>query len=105
MPGRGAAAGAAVLFWNFVFSIVATDSGRQFIYTLRHVAAFDQHRIAGEERAPDDRLQLRQIFLDYNGSLWGTDAFKAKEKELLDALASKQTGVEEKGAALLANIK
>ena len=74
-----------------------------FYILLKILAAKFSFTVKDEARSYFN--QLRQIFLDYNGSLWGTDAFKAKEKELLDALASKQTGVEEKGAALLANIK
>lgn len=49
--------------------------------------------------------QLRQLFLDYNGSIWGSDAFKQKEEELLSTLASKQTGTDESAADLLAKIK
>ncbi|MCQ2603656.1 MAG: V-type ATP synthase subunit A [Spirochaetia bacterium] len=49
--------------------------------------------------------QLRQCFLDYNGTIWGSDEFKKKEAELLEMLASKQTGSDENAAALLAKIK
>jgi V/A-type H+-transporting ATPase subunit A len=48
--------------------------------------------------------QLRQLFLDYNGSGWNTDTFKSKERELLAMLSSKQTGVEEKAAGILETI-
>ena len=46
---------------------------------------------------------MRQLFLDYNGTLWASDEFKAKEKELLEHISSKQIGVEENAAELLAN--
>ncbi len=46
---------------------------------------------------------MRQLFLDYNGTLWGSEDFKAKEKELLEHISSKQIGVEENAAELLAN--
>ncbi len=46
---------------------------------------------------------MRQLFLDYNGALWGSAEFKAKEQELLDHIASKQIGVEENAAELLVN--
>lgn len=74
-----------------------------FYILLKILAAKFNFTVKDEARSYFN--QLRQIFLDYNGSLWGTDAFKAKEKELLDALASKQTGVDENAAALLAKIK
>ena len=74
-----------------------------FYILLKILAAKFSFTVKDEARSYFN--QLRQIFLDYNGSLWGTDAFKAKEKELLDALASKQTGVDENAAALLAKIK
>ena len=45
--------------------------------------------------------QLRQLFLDYNGSSWDTDEFTAKEKELLDLLSSKQKDVDETAAQML----
>ena len=46
---------------------------------------------------------MRQLFLDYNGTLWASDEFKAKENELLEHISSKQNGVEDNAAALLAN--
>ncbi len=46
---------------------------------------------------------LRQLFLDYNGTQWASSEFEAKEKELLEHISSKQTGVEENAAGLLAN--
>jgi V/A-type H+-transporting ATPase subunit A len=46
---------------------------------------------------------MRQLFLDYNGTLWGSAEFKAKEKELLEHISSKQIGIEDNAAALLAN--
>ncbi len=49
--------------------------------------------------------QLRQLFLDYNGTGWQTDEFKAKEKELLELISSKQKGIEENAAAMLENTK
>ena len=49
--------------------------------------------------------QLRQLFLDYNGTGWQKDDFKAKEKELLDLLSSKQKGIEENAASILGNTK
>ena len=45
--------------------------------------------------------QLRQLFLDYNGSGWDTDEFTAKEKELLDLLSSKQKDIDETAAQML----
>ncbi|MCL2481631.1 MAG: V-type ATP synthase subunit A, partial [Spirochaetaceae bacterium] len=45
--------------------------------------------------------QLRQLFLDYNGTGWQTDEFKAKEKELRGMLSSKQKSIEETVAAML----
>jgi V/A-type H+-transporting ATPase subunit A len=87
-----------------VDAAVPVDRQRHVFFILLKILAakFD---FTEKDKARSYFNQLRQIFLDYNGSLWGTDAFKTKEKELLDALASKQTGVDEKGAALLANIK
>ncbi|MCL2293992.1 MAG: V-type ATP synthase subunit A [Spirochaetes bacterium] len=49
--------------------------------------------------------QLRQLFLDYNGTGWETPEFKAKEKELVDMLSAKQIGLEENAAALLGTSK
>ena len=49
--------------------------------------------------------QLRQLFLDYNGSGWQTDEFKTKEKGLFEMLSSKQKGIEETAAAMLENTK
>jgi V/A-type H+-transporting ATPase subunit A len=49
--------------------------------------------------------QLRQLFLDYNGTGWEKDDFKAKEKELLEMLSSKQIDIEENAAALLGTTK
>ena len=46
---------------------------------------------------------MRQLFLDYNGTLWGSAEFSAKEKELLEHISSKQLGIEENAAELLAN--
>ena len=46
---------------------------------------------------------MRQIFLDYNGTLWGSSEFEAKEKELLEHISSKQIGIEENAAELLVN--
>jgi len=45
---------------------------------------------------------MRQLFLDYNGTLWGSAEFGVKEKELLEHISSKQSGVEENAAELLA---
>ncbi|MCL2706102.1 MAG: V-type ATP synthase subunit A [Spirochaetaceae bacterium] len=45
--------------------------------------------------------QLRQLFLDYNGTGWQTDEFKAKEKELRGMISSKQKSIEETVAAML----
>lgn len=45
--------------------------------------------------------QMRQLFLDYNGTGWDTDEFRAKEKELLELLDSKQKGIEETAAAMM----
>lgn len=49
--------------------------------------------------------QIRQLFLDYNGAPWESPEFNAKEKELLEMLASKQTGVDEVAAVMLETIK
>ena len=46
---------------------------------------------------------MRQIFLDYNGSLWASSEFEAKEKELLEHISSKQIGIDENAAELLVN--
>ena len=45
--------------------------------------------------------QLRQLFLDFNGTGWQTDEFKVKEKELRAMLSSKQKSIEETVAAML----
>lgn len=45
--------------------------------------------------------QMRQLFLDYNGTGWDTDEFRAKEKELLELLDSKQKGIDETAAAMM----
>ncbi|MCL2792902.1 MAG: V-type ATP synthase subunit A [Spirochaetaceae bacterium] len=49
--------------------------------------------------------QLRQLFLDFNGTSWQSEGFKAKEKELLQLISSKQKSVEETVSAMLENTK
>jgi V/A-type H+-transporting ATPase subunit A len=49
--------------------------------------------------------QIRQLFLDFNGTGWETSEFGAKERELLQLLSSKQKGIEEAVAAMLENTK
>lgn len=49
--------------------------------------------------------QIRQLFLDYNGAPWESPEFNVKEKELLEMLASKQTGVDEVAAVMLETIR
>ena len=61
-------------------------------------AVFD---FQGKDEARQYFNQMRQFFLDYNGCGWNTDEFAAKEKELLDLLASRQKDVEESAAAML----
>ncbi len=45
--------------------------------------------------------QMRQKFLDYNGSEWGSAGFKKIEKEIREMLLSRKTGMEKKAEALL----
>jgi len=47
--------------------------------------------------------QLRQLFLDFNGTGWQTNEFNAKEKELREMLSSKQKSVDATVAAMLKN--
>jgi V/A-type H+-transporting ATPase subunit A len=54
----------------------------------------------GEARTWFNRL--RQKFLDYNGSQWGSDEFKSFEKEIRDALAERSQGLDKAVEKLLA---
>jgi V/A-type H+/Na+-transporting ATPase subunit A len=46
--------------------------------------------------------QLRQKFLDYNGSEWGSESFKENEAGIMELLEAKQTGFESRAGEILA---
>ncbi|MFP4383815.1 MAG: V-type ATP synthase subunit A, partial [Spirochaetia bacterium] len=45
--------------------------------------------------------QLRQKFLDYNGSEWGSESYKENEKGILELLESKKTGIDRRAKEIL----
>jgi V/A-type H+-transporting ATPase subunit A len=49
--------------------------------------------------------QLRQKYLDYNGSEWISDDFNRIEKELFEMVRSKRTGIDPRGVAILEDLK
>ncbi len=49
--------------------------------------------------------QLRQKFLDYNGSEWRSDDFNRLEKEIMSMLQSKTVGSDPRAAAILEEVK
>jgi V/A-type H+-transporting ATPase subunit A len=45
--------------------------------------------------------QLRQKFLDYNGSEWGSESYKENENGILELLNSKKTGIDRRAKEIL----
>lgn len=58
-----------------------------------------------KEEARSWFYQLRQKFLDYNGSEWQSDDFNRLEKEIRDMFRSKTIGSDPKAAAILEDVK
>lgn len=49
--------------------------------------------------------QLRQRFLDMNGIEWGSEAFKASDKEVITFIEDKVTGLDKKAAAIIESLE
>ena len=61
--------------------------------------------LSDKEEARRWFYQLRQKFLDYNGSEWRSDDFKRLETEIRDMLQSKTVGIDQRAAAILEEVK
>jgi len=61
--------------------------------------------LSDKEEARRWFYQLRQKFLDYNGSEWRSDDFKKYEKEIAEMLQAKSLGTDKRAASILEDLK
>lgn len=59
----------------------------------------------GKDEARDWFAQLRQKFLDLNGTEWQSEGFKKLEAEIRETIADKSAGTESNAASLLAEMR
>ncbi len=82
-----------------VDAAVSTER-QQHVFALLFSILISRFNFDNKETARSFFNQLRQKFLDYNGSEWKGDSFNRLENEIKDYLATRQTGMEERGQAI-----
>jgi V/A-type H+-transporting ATPase subunit A len=83
-----------------VDSAVSTERQRH-IFSLLFSILGAEFSLKSKDEARQYFYQLRQKFLDYNGSSWNSAGFKSLESEIISMLESKKSGFESKAKALL----
>jgi len=68
---------------------------QQYIYDILFKIITAKFNIELKDEARSYFNQIRQKFLDYNGSEWQSNQFKTLEKEIYELLESKKQGIEE----------
>ena len=86
-----------------VDAAVSTERQRH-VFRLLFTVLIARFDFDGKETARGFFNQLRQKFLDYNGSEWQGEEFKRLESEIRAFLETRQTGMEEKGREILESL-
>ncbi|MDC7127126.1 MAG: V-type ATP synthase subunit A, partial [Spirochaetales bacterium] len=72
-----------------------TTERQEYIFNILYDLITSLLDLESKDAARTWFYQLRQKFLDYNGSEWQSDGFKKLEKEILEMIADKKRGVDE----------
>ncbi len=74
---------------------------QQYVFNLLFRIISTRLNLADKDAARTFFYQMRQKYLDWNGSEQASEGFKELEKELIDMLSEKQVGIEEDALEIL----